>query len=456
MTFRITFIGAGYVGLVSGACLAAAGHQVTVVDVNAERVERINRGESVIYEPGLDELLKRVVGKTLTATTDLAKSLADSDAVFIAVGTPSRADGTADMGYVDAAAQAIAKYATRSLVVVNKSTVPVGSGDRVARLLAEGLEEAGKSWQCPVVSNPEFLREGCAINDFSKPERVVIGSDDAGATQLMLGIYQAMGVPLSKIKVMSRVSAEITKYAANTFLAARIALTNELAALAEEVGGDIDDITTAVGLDSRVGPQFMEAGPGYGGSCFPKDVQSLAHSLKDLHLDATLCEAVHTSNNLHKQWPWHAFAKGMSKRQTPYGQAPEKPFLQVGIWGLAFKADTDDVRDAASLDLVPRLLNAGHRVYAYDPQANHTFGHAFQHGSLCLMDSAEEVLKEVDVLIILTPWQVFRRWTPQQLAEALPSRWVIDARRLFDCESMAEAGFHYVSVGRAEVLPSSD
>ena len=354
---RIAMIGTGYVGLVSGACFSDFGHDVTCVDKDASKIEALKRGIMPIFEPGLDQLVDRNVrGGRLAFTTDLAEAVADADAIFIAVGTPSRrGDGHADLSYVFGATEEIGRALKKPAVVVTKSTVPVGTGDEVERIIRQTAPEA-RAW---VVSNPEFLREGAAIEDFKRPDRIVIGTDDPEAAEIMRDVYRPLYLNKAPLVVTSRRTAELIKYAANAFLATKITFINEVADLCEAVGADVQDVARGIGLDNRIGAKFLHAGPGYGGSCFPKDTVALLKTAEDNLAPLRIVEAVVAVNDQRKR------AMGRKVIQALNGEARGKT---VALLGLTFKPNTDDMREAPSLSIVQALLDAGASVRGYDPE----------------------------------------------------------------------------------------
>ena len=437
---HVVLVGTGYVGLVSGACFAELGHSVVCVDSDAGKVAGLRRGEMPIYEPGLDSLVAaNVEAGRLAFTTDLADAGRGADAVFIAGGTPSRPDdGGADLTYVDAAARQIARALTRYAVVVNKSTVPVGTMRRVAALVRDERPDAGFD----VVSNPEFLREGTAIYDFLQPHRVVVGADSDRARDVMRRLYAPLerrGVP---VIVTTPESAELTKYAANAFLATKIAFINEVADLCERVGADVRDVSLGIGLDARIGREFLRAGPGYGGSCFPKDTLALLRTGAAAGTPLRIVEAALTANAERKG----ALAGRVA---DALGLAPDAPLAgrTVAVLGVAFKPDTDDVRESPSLDLIPALLARGARVRACDPVAA---SHAAP-----LLPGVEwaadmyEAAADADALVVMTEWSEFRALDPARLRDAMRRPVVLDLRNACDGEAFATAGFAYHGVGRA-------
>jgi UDPglucose 6-dehydrogenase len=437
---HVAMIGAGYVGLVSGACFSEFGVNVICVDSNAARIERLERGEMPIYEPGLDNLvLSNVRAKRLSFTTDLKAAVTGAEAVFIAVGTPSRrGDGHADLSYVYAAAREIAEALDGYTVVVTKSTVPVGTGDEVERIIRKARPDA----DFDVVSNPEFLREGSAISDFMRPDRIVIGTESERAQEVMRHLYRVLYLIETPIVFTSRTTSELVKYAANTFLATKITFINEIADLCEEVGADVQDVARGIGLDGRIGRKFLHAGPGYGGSCFPKDTLALAKTARAAGNPLRIVETVIDINDKRK--------KGIAQKVVAAcgGSVMGKT---IAVLGLTFKPNTDDMRDAPSLDIIPALQRAGATVRAFDPEGM-TQAKALLNG-VVWCDDAYETLIEADALTILTEWNEFRALDLERMKSLMKSPVMIDMRNIYDSSAMAEAGFRYASIGRPPVKP---
>jgi UDPglucose 6-dehydrogenase len=434
---RITMIGSGYVGLVSGACFADFGHDVTCVDKDASKIEALHAGRMPIYEPGLDQLVAgNVVAGRLTFTTDLAEGVKGADAVFIAVGTPSRrGDGHADLSYVFAATEEVARAATGTLVVVTKSTVPVGTGDRVEAILRETRPDI----EFAVVSNPEFLREGAAISDFKRPDRIVIGTDDARARTVMHEIYRPLYIGESPILYTGRRTAELTKYAANAFLATKITFINEIADLCEAVGADVKDVSRGIGLDNRIGRKFLHAGPGYGGSCFPKDTLALLKTAEDYESPVRIVEAVVKVNDARKR------AMGR-KVVAALGGGDDARGKTVALLGLTFKPNTDDMRDAPSLAIVQSLLDCGITVRAYDPEGMAIAKTMMPDVVYC--EDAYEAATGADAVAIVTEWDAFRALDLKRLAGLLTAPRLVDLRNVYDREEAERAGFSYSAIGR--------
>ena len=432
---RITMIGSGYVGLVSGACFSDFGHDVICVDKDERKIEALEAGRMPIYEPGLDQLVAtNVAAGRLSFTTDLKKAVAGADAVFIAVGTPSRrGDGHADLSYVFAATREIAEAITGPTVVVTKSTVPVGTGDKVEAILREMREDI----ETAVVSNPEFLREGAAIGDFKRPDRIVIGTDDERARQVMRDIYRPLYLNESPILFTGRRTAELTKYAANAFLATKITFINEIADLCEAVGADVQDVARGIGLDKRIGAKFLHAGPGYGGSCFPKDTLALLKTAEDHESPVHIVEAVVKVNDSRKR------AMGRKVIQALDGEASGKT---VALLGLTFKPNTDDMRDAPAIAIVQTLLDAGATIRAFDPEGMEIAKEMMPDITYCA--DAYEAARGADAVAIVTEWDVFRALDLKRLGDAMKARVLVDLRNIYSRDEIARTGFAYSSIGR--------
>jgi len=432
---QIAMIGTGYVGLVSGACFSEFGHTVVCVDNDSAKIERLEAGETPIFEPGLEGLVaSNMRGDRLRFTTDLASAVKAADAVFIAVGTPSRrGDGHADLSYVYAAAREIAKSLDGYTVVVTKSTVPVGTGDEVERLIREARGDA----DFDVVSNPEFLREGSAINDFMRPDRVVIGTDSERAQDVMRQLYRVLYLIETPIIFTSRTTSELVKYASNTFLATKITFINEIADLCERVGADVHDVSRGIGLDGRIGRKFLHPGPGYGGSCFPKDTLALVRTAQSVGSPLRIVETVVDINDNRKR-------RMADKVITACGGSVAGK--TIAILGLTFKPNTDDMRDAPSLDIVPALIAAGARVRAFDPEGM-TEAKAMLDGvEWC--ESAYDTMDGADALVIITEWNEFRALDLERMRTLMAKPMMIDLRNIYDPDEMAAAGIFYTCVGR--------
>ncbi|WP_267878758.1 UDP-glucose dehydrogenase family protein [Oceanicaulis alexandrii] len=432
---RVAMIGTGYVGLVSGACFADFGHHVTCIDKNADKIEQLRSGGVPIYEPGLDLLIERNVREgRLDFETDLTEAVKAADVVFIAVGTPSRrGDGHADLSYVYAAAEEIAQAMDGFTVVVTKSTVPVGTGDEVEAVIRKTRPDA----QFAVVSNPEFLREGAAIEDFKRPDRVVVGVEDDKAREVMRELYRPLFLNETPIVFTARRTSELIKYAANAFLAMKITFINEMADLCEAVGADVQQVAKGIGLDNRIGGKFLHAGPGYGGSCFPKDTLALTRTAQEYDSPVRLVETVVEINDARKA----AMADKVIKACD--GDVAGKT---VAVLGLTFKPNTDDMRDAPSLDIIPALQKAGAKIKAYDPAG------ALEAEKLLndveMTTGAYLCAEDADVMVIITEWNEFRALDLDRVRECMKGSVLVDLRNIYDPADMTERGFKYVSIGR--------
>ncbi|HEY5217488.1 MAG TPA: UDP-glucose/GDP-mannose dehydrogenase family protein [Pseudolabrys sp.] len=435
---RVAMIGTGYVGLVSGACFADFGHEVTCVDKDQAKIAALERGEVPIYEPGLNDLVAaNTRAGRLKFTTDLPSAVGAADAVFIAVGTPSRrGDGHADLSYVFGAAREIAAALNGFTVVITKSTVPVGTGDEVERIIRETRTDA----DCAVVSNPEFLREGAAIQDFKHPDRIVVGSDDARAREVMAEIYRPLYLNRSPILFTDRRTAELIKYAANAFLATKITFINEIADLAEKVGADVQEIARGIGLDNRIGSKFLHAGPGFGGSCFPKDTLALVKTGQDHGAPLRIVETVAAVNDARKR----AMA-----RKVLAALDGELRGKTVGVLGLTFKPNTDDMRDSPSLPLITALQDMGAKVRAFDPVGMEQAKPLLANVTFC--DDAYACAEGASALVIVTEWEQFRALDFARLKAIMARPVLVDLRNIYRREEVARHGFVYESVGRASV-----
>ena len=429
-------IGTGYVGLVSGACFSDFGHEVVCVDKDARKIELLHQNVMPIYEPGLAELVaSNVRAGRLSFTTDLAKGVKDADAIFIAVGTPSRrGDGHADLSYVFAAAREIAENLTKPSVIVTKSTVPVGTGDEVERILAEVAPNSGAK----VVSNPEFLREGAAIEDFKRPDRVVVGTDDEAAREVMRQIYRPLSLNQNApVVFVGRRTSELIKYAANAFLAVKITFINEIADLCEAVGADVQEVSRGIGMDNRIGGKFLHAGPGYGGSCFPKDTLALLKTAADFEAPQRIVEATVQVNDARKRAMGRKVIKAMG------GDAHGKT---VAVLGLTFKPNTDDMRDAPSLSVIAALQDAGATVRAYDPEGVEQAKPMLADVDFC--DSPYVAADGADALVIVTEWDEFRALDLKRLAGLLKTPLLVDLRNIYPPAEAQRAGLTLVGVGK--------
>jgi UDPglucose 6-dehydrogenase len=441
---RITIFGSGYVGLVTGACLADAGNTVVCVDVDARKIDLLKRGEIPIHEPGLDAVVKRNFDAgRLSFTTDAKVGVDHGQFQIIAVGTPPDEDGSADLRYVLAVANTIGEHMTEYKVIITKSTVPVGTADRVCDAVAKALKARQASIEYDTVSNPEFLKEGAAINDFMKPDRVVVGTDSPRASDLMRTLYEPFTRNRDRMIVMDVRSAELTKYAANAMLATKISFMNELANLAEHFGADIEAVRVGIGSDPRIGYAFIYPGVGYGGSCFPKDVQALKRSADEVGYQASILTAVEDVNNRQKQVLFN-------KIKSFFGDLQGKT---IALWGLAFKPNTDDMREAASRVLMEALWAAGANVRAYDPVAMPECKRIYgDRADLVLCKTSPEAVQGADALAIVTEWQEFRSPDFDYIKSALRTSVIFDGRNLYDPAHMARAGFGYHAVGRGKAL----
>ena len=439
---KISVIGTGYVGLVSGACLAEVGNDVLCLDLDAGKIKILNEGGIPIYEPGLQEMVKRnVAAGRLRFTTDIERSVHHGTIQFIAVGTPPDEDGSADLKYVVAAADNIGRLMTDYKVVVDKSTVPVGTGDKVKEAIAKQLAQRGVEVPFSVVSNPEFLKEGAAVEDFMRPDRIVIGASDEQAIHLMRAIYAPFQRNHERLIVTDVRSAELTKYAANAMLATRISFMNELANLAEVLGADIEMVRQGIGSDPRIGYHFLYPGCGYGGSCFPKDVKALIKTASDVaQIDLKVLTAVEEANDAQK----HVLGK---KIKAQFGN--DLSGKHFAIWGLAFKPNTDDMRDAPSRELVADLLAAGATLTAYDPVAMHEAQRIFgDEPRLSYSEKAIDALNDADALVIVTEWKEFRSADMEAVKERLKSSIIFDGRNLYDPKFVRMQGIAYFPMGR--------
>ena len=443
MNLKVSVIGTGYVGLVTGACLADLGNDVLCLDIDAAKVAALQDGHVPIYEPGLEETVRRnVAAGHLRFTTDPAAAAEHGDYHFIAVGTPPNEDGSADVRYVHAAATNIARSMNRYAVIIDKSTVPVGTGAQVHEIVSSILTERGVDFGFSVVSNPEFLKEGAALEDFMNPDRVVIGAEDERSIDAMTVLYKPLLTEANRLQVTSVRSAELIKYAANAMLATRISFMNELALLAEQVGANIDDVRRGIGSDTRIGSAFLNAGAGYGGSCFPKDVQALIRTSRESGLAGLkILEAVEAVNNAQK-------SRLTEKVLAQFGDITGMVFA---LWGLAFKPNTDDIREATSLQLIDDLTSRGASVVAYDPVAMDATKKVLSNPLVSFAESSTAAVSGADALIIVTEWAEFRTADFDLLANSLSQRVVFDGRNLFAPADVAARGLVYHSIGRETV-----
>ena len=446
---RLTIFGSGYVGLVTGACMAETGNHVVCVDIDEDKIKRLNAGEVPIYEPGLDDYLQRNrESGRLEFTTDVAKGVNHGLFQFVAVGTPPDEDGSADLQHVLAVAKSIGEHLSEYRIIVNKSTVPVGTADRVKASIQAELDKRQQSIDFDVVSNPEFLKEGAAINDFMKPDRIVVGTDNPRTTELLKALYEPFTRNHDRMISMDVRSAELTKYAANAMLATKISFMNELANIAECVGADIENVRVGIGSDPRIGYHFIYPGAGYGGSCFPKDVRALARSAAVDGYDATLMEAVEDVNNRQKNRLFEKISNhydGDLKGKT------------IALWGLSFKAKTDDMREASSRVLMEALWEAGATVRAYDPEAMDETRRLYGNKkALILCETAYGALKGADALVVVTEWQEFRSPDFDLIKEELNDPVIIDGRNLYDPGVLQTFGITYYGIGRGQSVKAID
>ena len=440
---KVSIFGSGYVGLVTGACLANVGNHVVSADVDEQKVARLNAGDVPIFEPGLDDVIERnrIEGRLLF-TTDAATAVEHGEVIFIAVGTPPDEDGSADLSHVLAVARTIGEHLERPAVVVNKSTVPVGTADKVRSVIAAQLEKRGKRIDFDVVSNPEFLKEGAAIDDFNRPDRIIIGTENEESVALMRALYAPFNRNHDRLLELDTRSAELAKYAANSLLATKISFMNEIAAVAERVGADIESVRRGIGSDPRIGWHFIYAGAGYGGSCFPKDVRALAATARDAGFEPELLSAVEAVNDRQKQVLFEKISRHYG------GNLKGRHFA---LWGPAFKPQNDDMRDAASRVVLETLWGAGATVSAYDPAAmdvtRKIYGsrHDFK-----LEKRPEDVLQGADALIVVTEWRVFRSPDFSEIREKLSAPVIFDGRNIYDPAYLKRLGFTYYGIGRGE------
>ena len=436
---RIAVIGTGYVGLVSGTCFAEMGNKVTCVDVNTEKIEKLKQGVIPIYEPGLEEMVQSNLAKTLFFTTDLAEAIKDAEIAFIAVGTPMGDDGSADLQYVLSVAQAIGETMQGELIVVDKSTVPVGTADKVRTTVQAALDKRGVSYKFHVVSNPEFLKEGKAIEDFMKPDRVVIGADSEFAFKKMKELYSPFYIQNDRMITMDIRSAEMTKYAANTMLATKISFMNEIANICERVGADVNKVRLGIGSDTRIGYSFIYPGCGYGGSCFPKDVLALKKLAEEVDYKAELIESVDNVNNRQKYVIAHKVIK-------KYGE--DLSGKTFAVWGLAFKPETDDMREAPSIYIIKELIKRGAKIQAYDPKAVYEAKSFYlKDYDIEYVDSKYEALKGANALLLLTEWKEFRSPDFEEIGKLLLEKVIFDGRNQYNAFDLPNKGFEYIQIG---------
>ena len=445
---NICIVGTGYVGLVSAACFAEMGNRIVCVDVNPKVVEMLESGKVHIYEPGLENLVRRNTEQgRLNFTTELGEGLAQCEVVFITVGTPCGDDGFCDLRYVDAVAREVGRKMTAPKIVVDKSTVPVGTAARVRSIIAEELDKRGESISFDVVSNPEFLKEGDAVNDFMKPDRVIVGTEDDHSAKVIGALYAPFARSRDKLIVMGVRSAEMTKYAANCILATKISFINEVANICERVGADVAEVRTGIGSDSRIGYSFIYPGVGYGGSCFPKDVKALIGTASEHGYDARLIRSVDEVNNTQKR----VLAEKVRAYFEPQGGVCGRT---LALWGIAFKANTDDIREASAIEVIRDLTALGMKVRAFDPVANTRAREEIGHiDGLEILDDQYGVLAGADALAIVTDWNQFRNPDFDRIKSDLTAPLIFDGRNLYQPQQMAQNGFAYFSIGRLAVQP---
>jgi UDPglucose 6-dehydrogenase len=443
MNMNVCIVGTGYVGLVAAACLAEMGNDVVCIDVNADIIEQLKAGQVHIFEPGLEPLVSRNIAEgRLQFSTDLAEGMQDALFVFSCVGTPSQRDGSCDLSYVDNVASQIGQILSDYKIIINKSTVPVGTADRVKGIIQKGLQERGVSLEFDVVSNPEFLKEGDAVNDFLKPDRVIVGTDNVRTAKLLETLYAPFARSRDKMIVMGVRSAEMTKYAANCMLATKISFMNEVANICETVGADVREVRAGIGSDRRIGYHFIYPGVGYGGSCFPKDVRALINTAKAYGCVPSLVEAVDAVNNRQKGMLAEKIKQFLEDRGGAQGKT-------LALWGLAFKANTDDMRESAALNIIQSLTDAGMIIRAYDPVAGDNARKILQDNRLVtVMDNQYDPIDGADALAVVTDWNQFRNPDFNRIKKMLTDPVIFDGRNLFSRSFMKEMGFSYISVGR--------
>ncbi len=431
---HIAVIGSGYVGLVTGACFAEFGVDVTCVDVDAEKIARLSDGIVPIYEPGLEQLVaKNTQAGRLNFTTDIKSAVEQALVIFLAVGTPPKEDGSADLKYIDAAARSVAEHLNGYKVIVTKSTVPIGTGEHLRRLIREHQK---KFTNFGIVSNPEFLREGAAINDFMRPDRVVIGSHDEEAIAIMRDLYRPLYLIDAPVVITSLESAELIKYAANAFLAMKISFINEIANLCDEIGCDVHDVARAVGMDKRIGSKFLHPGPGYGGSCFPKDTRALSSVARQFNCESRIVDSVIEVNEQQR-------TRMIAKIEKLIGETKNK---NIAVLGLAFKPETDDMREAPAIDIIKALMKRGANIRAFDPVAMTEAAKILP--DILYMEDEYQAINGADALVFVTEWNQFRALDMQRIRESMRTPKIADLRNIYNPSTMRELGFEYVGVGR--------
>ncbi|HET6332931.1 MAG TPA: UDP-glucose/GDP-mannose dehydrogenase family protein [Polyangiales bacterium] len=435
---KVCVIGAGYVGLVTGVGFAETGNNVVCADLDPGKIASLNRGETPIFEPGLEELIKRnIAGGRLTFTTSVEEAIMPAEVVFIAVGTPPRSDGAANLMAVDSVAEQVAKIAKRECVLVLKSTVPVGTNERVRKIVKSQRKEGDKPVH--VVSNPEFLKEGDAIADFMRPDRIVVGCEESDdfARDVMRRLYHPLSLNQDRLVFMEPPSAELTKYVANTMLAMRISFMNEIAMLCEKVGADVNDVRIGVGSDSRIGPKFLYAGPGYGGSCFPKDVSALVHVAREHSMPLELAQATDTVNQRQK---------GVLLRKLKQHFDGDLRGKKIAIWGIAFKPRTDDIRESSALTLIDGLLAEGAKVSAHDPEARENAKARFG-DTITIVEQQYEALKDADALVLVTEWREYQNPDFERIKTEMRTAFLLDGRNIWSSYGLRKQGFAYSGIG---------
>jgi UDPglucose 6-dehydrogenase len=435
---KVCVIGAGYVGLVTGTGFAETGNNVVCADLDADKIAALNRGQTPIFEPGLEPMLKRnIEGGRLTFTTSVEEAIGNAEVIFVAVGTPPRADGAANLSAVDSVADTVARVAKREVVLVLKSTVPVGTNERVRRIVKSARKDTDKPIH--VVSNPEFLKEGDAVTDFMRPDRIVVGcdEDDDFARDLMRRLYHPLSLNQDRLVFMAPPSAELTKYVANTMLAMRISFMNEIAMLCEKVGADVNDVRLGVGSDTRIGNKFLYAGPGYGGSCFPKDVSALVHVAREHNMPLELATSTDQVNQRQK---------GVLLRKLKQQFDGDLRNKKVAIWGIAFKPRTDDIREAASLTLIDGLLAEGAKISAHDPEARSAARARFG-DSIEVVDQQYEAVKDADALVLVTEWREYQNPDFERIKQLMKLPFLLDGRNIWSTYGLRKQGFTYTGIG---------
>jgi UDPglucose 6-dehydrogenase len=446
---RILIVGTGYVGLVSAACFAEMGHAVMALDIDKEKIERLKKGEIPIYEPGLEELVRRnAQAQRLLFTTDYKEALSFGDVLFLALPTPSREDGSCDTSYIEKAAQTIGQLIEGPKVVVDKSTVPVGTAKRVREIIQTELKKRGLQFDFDVVSNPEFLKEGAAVQDCLKPDRIVIGADNPNAAEVLRKIYSAFMINHDKILLMDVVSAEMTKYAANAMLACRISFMNEIALICKKVGANVNEVRKGIGSDPRIGYSFLYPGVGYGGSCFPKDVRALISKAEEVGASPCLLSAIDEVNNRQKKLLAQTVIDYFSSRGGISGKT-------IAVWGLSFKPDTDDMREAPSLTLIEQLLTEGAKLRLFDPVAMPNAQKFLSHPHLTFCKNEFEAAEKADGIALLTEWKQFRLVDFKPIRQHMTRAALFDGRNQYNPQEMANEGFDYIGIGLPDQVATS-